>query len=128
VLADVPGTKLYLLLEEAMHDGRRSASVRAEATRRLLPASLPPRIMPKPAHDRPRLRLQREIMQMQYFFYRLIFHLRQNFVFAIERRRWRTLLDGYEKSSSSCRTKTLLPGNNRRPGTCQSAMTPNNRT
>ena len=98
VLADVPGTKLYLLLEEAMHDGRRSASVRAEATRRLLPASLPPRIMPKPAHDRPRLRLQREIMQMQYFFYRLIFHLRQNFVFAIERRRWRTLLDGYEKS------------------------------
>jgi hypothetical protein len=86
VLADVPGTKLYLLLDEALGGDGPTVPVHM---RRLIPLALPPRILLPPPNDTLRLRIRREFLQLKFFWFRLRFHLTQGLLYAIEARRWR---------------------------------------
>jgi hypothetical protein len=87
VLADVPGTKLYLLLNAAIRDGT-PAGLQTEH-RQLFPMKLPQRAtLPQPTNNW-RLRVRREIFQLQVILFRLRFHLSQGALYAIEAFRWR---------------------------------------
>jgi len=91
VLADVPGTKLYLLLEGVLglkHPANRQRDLKT----RLLPTHSPLRILWPPPHDTICLRIRREITQLRYAVYRLRFHLQQGAVFFFESARWSGLL------------------------------------
>jgi hypothetical protein len=87
VLANVPGTKLYLLLDSVL------AQARPSYRPRLLPRLLPQRILRPPPQDNLRLRLHRDIVQLQYILYRLHFHVEQGALHMIESRRWNKLLE-----------------------------------
>jgi hypothetical protein len=86
VLADFPGTKLYLLLEDQLHhiDGRWK---RKERT--LLPLRPPPRIMRVDSRAGLRKRLRGELYQLRYILFRLRFHIAQGLHYKIEAARWR---------------------------------------
>jgi hypothetical protein len=91
VLADVPGTKLYLLLEDVL--GWKPPARRRRALKsRLLPLQGPPRILLPPPQDTIPLRVRREITQLRYFAYRLRFHLKQGALYLVEAARWRRLM------------------------------------
>jgi len=90
VLADVPGTKLYLLLEDALGEGRETQSA-APKRRSLVPMRLPPRILPRPPRETLGQRLRRERIQLEFILYRFRFHLVQGAVYALERWRWKRL-------------------------------------
>jgi hypothetical protein len=91
VLAEVPGTKLYLLLESVL--GFKHPSLRQQSLKdRLLPSHIPPRILRPPPQDTIPLRIRREIVQLRYFEYRLRFHLKQGALYLVEAARWRRLM------------------------------------
>ena len=92
VLADVPGTKLYLFLESVLATPGKSDPLRSRLVRRLLPLHGPPRILRPPAQDTLRLRIRRELVQARFILYRLYFHLKHGALYAIEARRWHRLL------------------------------------
>lgn len=91
VLADVPGTKLYLFLDGVLSASQRSRE-RKETAKRLFPMHGPPKILRPPPKDTIRLWVQREIAQFHYFFYRARFHAAQGAVYLMERRRWWRIL------------------------------------
>jgi len=99
VLADLPGTKLYLLLDMAIAKTRASYSL-SSPKHRLMPLRLPARILRPPAKDSFRLRLNREVVQLRYILYRLRFHAREAWMHAIESRRWRKLLEASSRTVS----------------------------
>jgi hypothetical protein len=98
VLADVPGTKLYLLLDSVLAVSCKSEQ-QSRRTARLFPTHLPPRILRPPPRDTIRLRIQREMAQLHYLLYRTRFHLTQGILYFIETWRWSRLL----KSDNSSR-------------------------
>jgi hypothetical protein len=91
VLAEVPGTKLYLLLEGVL-ELKPPARRQQDLKERLLPTHAPSRILLPPAQDTIPLRIRREIAQLRYFAYRLRFHLKQGAVYLVEAARWRKLV------------------------------------
>ena len=91
VLADVPGTKLYLFLDSVLTVSCKSEQQRRR-TARLFPTHLPPRILRPPPKDTIRLRIQREMAQFHYLLYRTRFHLTQGALYFIETWRWSRLL------------------------------------
>ncbi len=90
VLADVPGTKLYLLLEDALRE-MRPATRPASALRRLLPLRRPDRILQAAPRTSLRERVRRERIELQFIFFRLRFHFREGFLYFLEARRWKRL-------------------------------------
>jgi Uncharacterised nucleotidyltransferase len=91
MLADVPGTKLYLLLDQALEESYPSARLQ-NRTRRLIPLRLPRPVLQPGPHDTIPQRLHRGMVQIQFLWYRFRFHLKQGVLLAIEGRRWQRLL------------------------------------
>jgi hypothetical protein len=91
VLAEVPGTKLYLLLEGVL-GLKPPARLRRDLKARLLPSRGPSCILLPPPRDTIPLRVRREITQLRYFAYRLRFHLKQGAVYLVEAARWEKLV------------------------------------
>lgn len=90
VLADVPGTKLYLLLEDALREARL-ATPPASALRRLMPLRRPDRILPVASGTSLRERVRHEWIELQFLFFRLRFHLREGCRYLVEAHRWKRL-------------------------------------
>jgi hypothetical protein len=92
-LADVPGTKLYLLLNAAIRQGTPTG--RQTESRHLVPMKLPPRLTPPSPKETFRLRIKREFFQLEVIWFRLRFHLTQGALYTVEairwKRRWRSI-------------------------------------
>ena len=91
VLADAAGTKLYLLLENALAD-ETTIGVKKKAVRRLIPMHAPERVLQARPNEDLRFRYHRCIVEFRFIWYRFRFHLRHGLLHLIEARRWRTLL------------------------------------
>ena len=95
VLADVPGTKLYLLLEDALREVRLGKP--ASTMRKLVPLGRPDRILPVAPRVSLQERVRRELVELRFLFFRLRFHLREGFGYFVELRRWKRLCAGYQE-------------------------------
>jgi hypothetical protein len=87
VLADFPGTKLFLLLETELEQlgNRRGSTVR----KRLLPIRPAPAIFTPRPHETATERLHRRVMQIRFTLFRARFHLVEGARYLIELPRWR---------------------------------------
>ncbi|MGA8530089.1 MAG: nucleotidyltransferase family protein [Acidobacteriaceae bacterium] len=108
VLADVPGTKLYLLLEDALQDGVNGRS-QPPRIRRLIPLRRPDRMLEPAAQETLRLRLRREWIELRFLLFRLRFHLKQGLLVAREARRWRRFSASDDDSEESCAVCSCSP-------------------
>jgi hypothetical protein len=87
LFAVFPGTKLYLLLEQALsRDGDRQFHTRRE---RLLPLRLPAKVVTRSRDESLPLRLRRLRSEVGYFCFRLWFHISQGMYYMIEASRWK---------------------------------------
>jgi hypothetical protein len=109
LLADIPGTKLYLLLDAALME-HRAQQMSVERIRRLVPLRYPPRVIPKPSRDTLWRRIGRETVQLQFIFFRLRFHIKQGLSFALELRRWNQIWKQRETALSppECPTQSTI--------------------
>lgn len=96
VLADVPGTKLYLLLEDALREVQPEKPP-ASAMRRLMPLRRPDRMVTLAPRTSLRERFRRELAELQFLSFRLRFHLREGFRYFVELHRWKRLRAAYEE-------------------------------
>jgi hypothetical protein len=106
VLADVPGTKLHLLLEDALQ-GLRREKPRGNSLRQLMPLRRPGRMLPAKPPASLRERVRRETIELHFLLFRLRFHVREGFRYLVESQRWRRLSACYEElrqtaSRASC--------------------------
>ena len=105
LLADFPGSKLYLILERAIDSEQTSSTIR----RRLFPRHAPAPIVAAPA---PRLwhRLLAASSRCSYFLFRLQFHVAAGFCYFVASWRWKHLspLSGEKgpRLSVGCAVKT----------------------
>jgi hypothetical protein len=87
LLARFPGTKLYLLLRDALSCDR---NLLAQTKRKiLLPLHLPPKVVVRSRDENPRLRWRQLQNDGEYFFFRLRFHLMQGLSYIVEALRWK---------------------------------------
>ena len=89
MMADFPGNKLYLLLENEL--GPRRSDARQAALKRLLPLRLPPMITRGEAGEQLSTRLRRYMAQTRFVLFRLRFHVVQGARYCLEFLRWRWL-------------------------------------
>jgi hypothetical protein len=87
LFASFPGTKLYLLLERALA-GDGAAQVHARR-KKLLPLHRPPKIVTESKNEPLLVRLKQVRSEINYFFFRLWFHVTQGFSYMIEASRWK---------------------------------------
>jgi len=84
LLADFPGSKLYLILESAIRGKENPSTIR----QKLVPRHLPAAIVPNP-----RARFGRRLLvartQCSYFWFRLRFHIAAGFRYLLATRRWK---------------------------------------
>ena len=87
VLADFPGTKLFLLLEKELEQlsSRRQSVIR----KRLLPCRPAPRIFTPRPYETPTERLHRYAMQLRFTLFRARFHLVEAARYLCKLPRWR---------------------------------------
>jgi putative nucleotidyltransferase-like protein len=90
VLADFPGTKLYLLLQEELkgNDGSWKHTKR----NRLMPLRPAPRIVSVSSNDDVWKRLRNELFQLRYLLFRLRFHVVEGLHYLVEVSRWKRRL------------------------------------
>jgi len=82
-----PGTKLYLLLEQALSvDEDLRLSTRRK---KLFPLHLPPKLVTRRREENLFIRLRQLRSEISYFFFRLWFHVTQGMSYMIEAPRWR---------------------------------------
>jgi Uncharacterised nucleotidyltransferase len=84
VLADFPGKKLYLLLEQELR-GNSSRKV-------LLPLQPPPRIVRVRSHDSLWTRARSDVQQVRFILFRLRFHVVEGLRYMVEAWRWKRRL------------------------------------
>ncbi len=87
LLADFPGSKLYLILEQALCDRQRA---RFTIRQRLLPRRAPTRFFASPSGGRMQ-RLKAAWASCRYFFFRLRFHIVAGSQYLVESQRWNRL-------------------------------------
>lgn len=89
-VADLPGSKLYLLLQQQFE----VAGIPAKRSLRriLVPLKLPPPIEIAPGHETLPARMRRYRMQARFVLYRLRFHTVEGFRYLRESARWRQQL------------------------------------
>jgi hypothetical protein len=92
LFADVPGSKLYLLLrrETEPSDG----AIRHSLLNALLPRGLPPPVVHAASGETASTRIKRYRLQMNYALFRLRFHLVEGFRYGVEAYRWRKFRNG----------------------------------
>jgi hypothetical protein len=90
ILADFPGTKLYLLLQEALR-GNDDEWKHTKRTR-LLPLNRPPRIVSVSTDDKVSKRLRSELYQIRFIIFRLRFHVFEGLHYMVEAFRWKRRL------------------------------------
>jgi hypothetical protein len=90
ILADFPGTKLYLLLQEELrvNDGSWQQTKRNS----LLPLHRAPRILRTSSRDRVWKRVRGEAYQIRFVLFRLRFHVVEGLRYLIEVSRWKRRL------------------------------------
>ena len=86
MLADFPGTKLYLILEDELARGDPSWDMKRRA--RLLPLHRAPRIVYASADDTIWTDLRRELYQLRFTLFRMRFHVVQGLRYLIEASVW----------------------------------------
>jgi len=92
VLADFPGSKLYLLLRPQLHGERPTQQ--ADVRRLVIPAHLPPGVTHGRADESLSTRLRRFFVEAGFVLFRLRFHLVEGVRYAIESSRWQKRLMG----------------------------------
>jgi Uncharacterised nucleotidyltransferase len=90
ILADFPGTKLYLLLQEELRGN--DESWKQTKRRRLMPLRLAPRIVSVSTDDNVRKRMQSELFQLRFLLFRLRFHVVEGLHYLVEASRWKRRL------------------------------------
>jgi Uncharacterised nucleotidyltransferase len=90
ILADFPGTKLYLLLQEELrvNDGGWQQTKRS----RLLPLHRAPRILLTNTSDNLWKRIRGEVYQIRFVLFRLRFHVVEGLRYLVEVSRWKRRL------------------------------------
>jgi hypothetical protein len=87
LFAPFPGTKLYLLLREALS---RDKDLESHARRKkLLPLHRPPQVVIRRRDENLQLQLKQLRSEGSYFFFRLWFHITQGLSYMIEAPRWK---------------------------------------
>jgi hypothetical protein len=92
VLADFPGTKLYLLLLRELERDDKAPPSQAQKRRRLIPLYRAPRIVYAGPDDNPLQWLRKEIYQARFVLFRLRFHVVEGIRYLIEAARWKRQL------------------------------------
>jgi hypothetical protein len=92
VLADFPGTKLYLLLLQELERDDDTRPSHAQRRRRLLPLHRAPRIVYAGPDDNPWKWFRREVYQARFVLFRLRFHVVEGIRYLIEAARWKRQL------------------------------------
>ena len=89
LLADFPGTKLYLILEDELERGGKCR----QKTKRdsLLPLHRAPRIVYAERDEALSKRFRRELWQARFNLFRLRYHLIEGLRYLVEARRWKKL-------------------------------------
>jgi Uncharacterised nucleotidyltransferase len=82
-----PGTKLYLLLQRVLSRGEDDQLI--ESFRKLLPLHQPPKVVVGSENESISSKLKRTRTEINYFFFRLRFHIIQGFAYVIEASRWK---------------------------------------
>ncbi len=90
VLADFPGTKLYLLLQEELRGN--DESWKQTKRRRLMPLRLAPRIVSVSTDDNVWKRMRSELFQLRFLLFRLRFHVVEGLHYLVEASRWKRRL------------------------------------
>jgi hypothetical protein len=93
-LGGFPGSKLYLLLQDALE--ARGGPAGGPRRQSLIPLRLPPSVIRASPGESFSLRIRRYRMQLGLIFSRLRFHLVAGARLMCERRRWRQHLEGIE--------------------------------
>lgn len=87
LFASFPGTKLYLLLQGVLSGGERG---KARASRKkLLPFHRPPKVVIQANDEGAVFRLKQVRSEVNYFFFRLRFHIAQGISYMFEASRWK---------------------------------------
>lgn len=113
LLADFPGTKLYLLLEDELARGESSWQKKTRGG--LIPLHRAPTIVYKGPEDDIFKRVRREAYQARFVLFRLRFHIVEGLRYMIESARWKRrnaslqgfLSDETSKTPSSARSSRL---------------------
>jgi hypothetical protein len=92
VLADFPGTKLYLLLLQELERGEQVRPSQTQEQRKLLPLHRAPRIVHASPNDNLWQWLLKEIHQVRFVLFRLRFHVVEGIRYLIEAARWKRQL------------------------------------
>jgi len=87
ILADFPGTKLYLLLEEELRGNDQAWKQTRRTT--LLPLHRAPRILSTNAQDNVWKRIRGEVHQLRFVLFRLRFHVVEGLHYLIAASRWK---------------------------------------
>jgi Uncharacterised nucleotidyltransferase len=96
LFATFPGTKLYLLLRDALATNKRVWLM--ERRKKLFPLNRPPKITVGFDDRGLAVRLQRLKTEMSYLFFRLRFHVTQGLAYAIEASRWKRTVASLQDS------------------------------
>jgi hypothetical protein len=99
VLADFPGTKLYLLLLQELEKGDDTRLSLAQKRRRLFPLHLAPPIVHAGPDDNLWKWLRRSVYQARFVLFRLRFHVVEGIRYLIEAMRWKRQLSVLNNSS-----------------------------
>jgi hypothetical protein len=87
LFASFPGTKLYLLLDEALpNDGDEQVHVKRK---KLLPLHGPPKVVLRGKDENLLFQVKQLRSEVGYFFFRLWFHITQGFSYMVEASRWK---------------------------------------
>jgi Uncharacterised nucleotidyltransferase len=87
LLALFPGTKIYLLLQGVLSTGEREQS--GTRRKKLLPFHRPPKVTIECRNKSQSFRLKELQSEINYFFFRLRFHVAQGFSYMMEAPRWK---------------------------------------
>lgn len=90
ILADFPGTKLFLLLQQELQG--RDGSWKQTKRRSLLPLHRAPRIVRVRSDDSLQQRIRSEIYQLRFVLFRLRFHVIEGLHYLVEAFRWKRRL------------------------------------
>ena len=92
VLADYPGTKFHLLLQQEL--AMAGVDAKRSLQEQLFPRRLPPSVSVAAEHESLAAKMWRMRAQLRFLFLRLRFHVVEGLRYALEARRWRRLKKG----------------------------------